>query len=667
MYPKREPLLHASGRAAIFLRTKNLNHVTPEATETAVVDAHDTTVTVVSAVLPQHPTAKVANTNASDEQAESQGAFASFGLAPQLQRALDAAGYVDATPIQVGAIPALLQNRDMLGIAQTGTGKTAAFALPILHRLATTPYQLTPKGTRALILAPTRELVVQIAESFRTYGKFVRMKSCAVFGGVSEMHQIKAMLGGVDVLVATPGRLLDLVQRRHISLAGVQTFVLDEADRMLDMGFIRDINKIVAMIPTERQSLLFSATMPKEIAHLAAKLLRDPVRVEVTPQVVTVDRIAQKVFFVEGNQKRALLVSLLQDPSLSRVVVFTRTKHVANRVSDHLAASGISTDAIHGNKSQNARQKALDNFKKGHVRVLVATDIAARGIHVSDISHVINYELPNIPESYVHRIGRTARAGAEGIAFSFCDRSERSYLRDIERFAKTTLTVSDHAFTGPSAGGSGDNDRGERPERNSRGPGGRGGRNERPRSDRGGHGHGHGDRGGRGQGERKFNNEPRRPHNNEDTPRRDHAPISERNESVRMQGERKIVERPARQETDEPLNRSEANLSHAERYFGGGRSPTRDGAKRHDGFRAEGDQPREHREHKAHGDRTKGDRPQGAKKHGGKPFGKPHGKPHGQAHGDQHRSDKPRKVGADGERTHQSGERPMRRPHNQGA
>ena len=616
-----------------------MNHVTSEPN-----------VTVVSAALPELPDGKMPNTKAAVAAGANNGKFASFGLAEPIQRALDAAGYTEPTPIQSGSIPALLQNRDMLGIAQTGTGITAAFALPILHRLATTPYQLTPKATRALILAPTRELVVQIAESFRTYGKHIRMKSCAVFGGVSEMHQIKAMAAGVDVLVATPGRLLDLVNRRHISLAGVQTFVLDEADRMLDMGFIRDINKIVAMIPTERQSLLFSATMPKEIAHLAAKLLRDPVRVEVTPEVVTVDRIAQKVFFVEGNQKRALLVSLLQDASLSRVVVFTRTKHVANRVSDHLAASGIVSDAIHGNKSQNARQKALDNFKKGHVRVLVATDIAARGIHVPDISHVINYELPNIPESYVHRIGRTARAGAEGIAFSFCDRSERSYLRDIERFAKTTLTVSDHAFTGPAAAGSaGDNDRGER---NSRGHGGRGGRNERPRhdrggQDRGGHGHGHSDRGGRHHGERSQHAE--RPH-------REHA------EPVRMQGERKIVERQDRVEHvehTEPRNRSEANLSHAERYFGGGRSPSRDGAKRHDGFRPEGDQPREHKQHgdrprgdRPHGDRPKGDRPhgenRGPKKHGGKPFGKPFGKPRG-------------------ERSDASGERPLRRPNTRAA
>jgi ATP-dependent RNA helicase RhlE len=564
-----------------------LNHVTPDSAESAVA--------VLPAALPDVP--------ANDDSAVT---FAGFGLAEPIQRALDAAGYETPTPIQAGAIPSLLQGRDMLGIAQTGTGKTAAFALPILNRLASAPHPLTPKATRALILAPTRELVIQIAESFRTYGKHMKLRSCAVFGGVSEMHQIKAMAVGVDVLIATPGRLLDLVQRRHILLSGVQTFVLDEADRMLDMGFIRDINKIVAMIPVERQSLLFSATMPKEIAHLAAKLLRDPVRVEVTPEVVTVDRIEQKVYFVDSNQKRPLLVALLKDPALSRVVVFTRTKHVANRVSDYINAAGITSDAIHGNKSQNARQKALDNFKKGHVRVLVATDIAARGIHVSDVSHVINYELPNIPESYVHRIGRTARAGAEGIALSFCDKSERAFLRDIERFAKTSLTPTEHAFTGAAPQG-GEGDRRERGERGHRGGGGDRGRHEqRGREHRGGKPH-HG-----------------KPHNNK--PRHhEHGEAREHRNDHRGENREHRQERhEQRHEHREPQNRAEANLSHAERYFGGGRSPTREGQKRADGF---------------HGHKPQGDKPHGqhrSHKHGGKPH---RGRPHGERHG--HSGDKP--------------------------
>ena len=620
----------------LILRTTHLNHVTTEATE---AEHAENNINVVSATLP--------DTSAMNDD-DAGTTFASFGLAEPIQRALDAAGYETPTPIQAGSIPALMQDRDMLGIAQTGTGKTAAFALPILHRLATTPYQLTPKGTRALILAPTRELVIQIAESFRTYGKHMRLKSCAVFGGVSEMHQIKAMLGGVDVLIATPGRLLDLLQRRHISLANVKTFVLDEADRMLDMGFIRDINKIVAMIPVERQSLLFSATMPKEIAHLAAKLLRDPVRVEVSPAVVTVDRIEQKVFFVEGNQKRPLLVSLLQDPALTRVVVFTRTKHVANRVSDYIAAAGITTDALHGNKSQNARQKALESFKKGHVRVLVATDIAARGIHVSDISHVINYELPNIPESYVHRIGRTARAGAAGIALSFCDKTERSYLRDIERFAKTSLTPTEHTFTG--GGGESTESRGERGDRGR----GRGARNPHTPGERSGRGGGgnrsqgerapQGDRKPHGErkfGERKFGDRPSgdRAHreNKEHRPHRDHhehrAPV-ERHETREVEAH------------SEPRNRAEANLSHAERYFGGGRSPNTSAPKadRPQGERPHGDRP--------HGDRPQGDRPRGPKKFGGKPHGQ---KPHGENRG-------PRNEGRnDNQSRNQGGDRPMRR------
>lgn len=367
--------------------------------------------------------------------------FVQLGVSEPLCRALAAENYTHPTPIQAQAIPRLLEGRDLLGIAQTGTGKTAAFALPILQKLSKPQLPVSPKACHALVLAPTRELAVQIAESFATYGKHSGLRQTVILGGVGQPQQVKAMSRGVDILVATPGRLLDLINQRHIRLDEVRHFVLDEADRMLDMGFIRDVRKIVAMLPKKRQSLLFSATMPNDVAHLAADMLHQPMRVEVTPEQITVDRIEQRVFHVEAAQKRTLLVDLLKDPALKRVMVFTRTKHHANRVSDHLDRSGISADAIHGNKSQNARQRALERFRSGEARVLVATDIAARGIDVDGISHVINFELPNEPESYVHRIGRTARAGADGIALSFCDASERAFLRDIEKLTKRQLTV----------------------------------------------------------------------------------------------------------------------------------------------------------------------------------------------------------------------------------
>jgi ATP-dependent RNA helicase RhlE len=367
--------------------------------------------------------------------------FAQLGVSEPLCRALAAENYTHPTPIQAQAIPLLLQGRDLLGIAQTGTGKTAAFALPILQRLGKPQQPVSPKACHALILAPTRELAIQIGDSFATYGRHLGLRHTVILGGVGQPQQVKAMSRGVDILIATPGRLLDLVNQRHVRLDEVRCFVLDEADRMLDMGFIRDVRKIVAILPKKRQSLLFSATMPNDVAHLAADMLHQPVRVEVTPQQITVDRIEQHVFHVEAARKRGLLVDLLRDPALKRVMVFTRTKHHANRVSDHLDRSGISADAIHGNKSQNARQRALERFRSGDARVLVATDIAARGIDVDGISHVINFELPNEPESYVHRIGRTARAGADGIALSFCDPSERAFLRDIEKLTKRPLTV----------------------------------------------------------------------------------------------------------------------------------------------------------------------------------------------------------------------------------
>jgi len=369
--------------------------------------------------------------------------FAELGIAEPLCRALTAANYVTPTPIQTRAIPMLLTGRDLLGLAQTGTGKTAAFVLPILQRLSLDTGRREPKSVRALILAPTRELVIQIEESLRTYGQFLNLRFTSCYGGVSQFRQVKALERGVDILVATPGRLLDLMNQRHVRLDKLTTLVLDEADRMLDMGFIHDVKKIVAAAPRERQSLLFSATMPASIAHLAAEILRDPLRVEVTPQVITVDKIEQHVLHVDQKRKRELLQKLLEKPEMSRVIVFTRTKHAANRVSEQLDKSGVVSAAIHGNKSQNARQKALEEFRTGKARVLVATDIAARGIDVSDITHVINYELPDEPESYVHRIGRTARAGRSGVAFAFCDKSERGNLRDIERLTRKSFTPMD--------------------------------------------------------------------------------------------------------------------------------------------------------------------------------------------------------------------------------
>jgi len=367
--------------------------------------------------------------------------FSSLGVAEPLCRALAAENYTHPTPIQARAIPLLLEGRDLLGIAQTGTGKTAAFALPILQHLAKPQLTVAPRGVRALILAPTRELAVQIGESFATYGRHTGLRHAVILGGVSQFAQVKALARGVDILVATPGRLLDLAQQRHVRFDQVSHFVLDEGDRMLDMGFIRDVRKIVALLPKKRQSLLFSATMPSDVEKLAHDMLKNPERVEVTPQKVTVDLIDQRVHFVATAEKKRFLVDLLADPAMSRVIVFTRTKHHANRVSDHLDSAGVAADAIHGNKSQNARQRALERFKSGEVRVLVATDIAARGIDVDGVTHVVNFELPNEPESYVHRIGRTARAGAGGIAVSLVDSSEQGFLRDIEKLTRKPIAV----------------------------------------------------------------------------------------------------------------------------------------------------------------------------------------------------------------------------------
>ena len=367
--------------------------------------------------------------------------FAALGLSESLLRALSDAEYHTPTPIQAKAIPPLLKGRDLLGIAQTGTGKTAAFVLPLLEQLGQDRRHPVPRTTRALILAPTRELAIQISESIKTYGRHGGLRHATIMGGVSQRAQVKAMSRGVDILVATPGRLIDLVEQRKVDLGRAAHLVIDEADRMLDMGFIRDVRRLTGLLPKTRQSMLFSATMPREIARLASEILRDPVRVEIAAKSVAVDRIDQRVYHAAGGAKRELLAGLLDDPDLSRVIVFTRTKRGADRVARQLSQNGVPATALHGNKSQGAREKALASFRKGRSRVLVATDIVSRGIDVDDVSHVINYDLPRDPESYVHRIGRTARAGASGVAISLCDPGERDELAAIERLIKQKLTV----------------------------------------------------------------------------------------------------------------------------------------------------------------------------------------------------------------------------------
>ncbi len=377
--------------------------------------------------------------------------FADLALIDGLQRAIRDAGYDEPTPIQAQAIPYVLDGRDLMGCAQTGTGKTAAFALPILDHLATSPngngHKKVARPIRVLVVSPTRELAIQIAESFRDYGKYTGLTNTIVYGGVKQNAQVKALQKGVDILVATPGRLLDLMGQGYVKLDRVEVLVLDEADRMLDMGFIHDMRRIVQAVPKDRQTLMFSATLVGEIKKLAKDFLRDPVEVTVSPEQPTVEAIEQSVYFTTKKKKQALLEYLLKDPALSRVLVFSRTKHGANRIVKNLSQRGIQAEPIHGNKSQGARQQALANFRKGRTRVLVATDVAARGIDVDLISHVIQFDLPNEPETYVHRIGRTGRAGEEGIAISFCADEERAFLRDIEKLIKTRVpVVKDHNF-----------------------------------------------------------------------------------------------------------------------------------------------------------------------------------------------------------------------------
>ncbi|HEX2687472.1 MAG TPA: DEAD/DEAH box helicase [Kofleriaceae bacterium] len=367
--------------------------------------------------------------------------FSELGLLPALERAVVSEGYVEPTPIQAQAIPHVLAGRDLLGLAQTGTGKTAAFALPILQHLAGRKPAGPRRPIRCLVLTPTRELAAQIDESFATYGKHLPLKSFVIFGGVGMEAQRQALRAGMDILVATPGRLLDLAGQGQVLLEALEVFVLDEADRMLDMGFIHDVRKVIRLLPRQRQTLFFSATMPREAQELADQLLKNPVTVAVVPPATTVERVDQEVYFVEKADKRALLVDVLRDTAMRRVLVFSRTKHGANRIAEHLVKAGIGAEAIHGNKSQNARERALAGFKSGRTRVLVATDIAARGIDIDDVTHVVNFDVPEVPETYVHRIGRTARAGATGMALSFCETEERADWRGIEKLIRQDIPI----------------------------------------------------------------------------------------------------------------------------------------------------------------------------------------------------------------------------------
>ena len=432
------------------------------------------------------------------------GTFAELGLIQPLLKALEAQGYSSPTPIQKEAIPHVLQGRDVLGCAQTGTGKTAAFALPMIQRLVETK-PARPKKFRALVLAPTRELAIQIGESFGNYGAFAGLKYAVIFGGVGQQPQVDALRRGPEIVVATPGRLLDLMNQRHVDFPELEIFVLDEADRMLDMGFINDVRKVLKVLPKKRQNLFFTATMPAEIQSLSSSILHDPAKIAVAPVSSTAESVSQSIYFVDQKLKSKLLQHLLQsNPEWDKVLVFTRTKHGANRVAESLEKIGVGAEAIHGNKSQSARQRALSNFKDGKTRVLVASDLASRGIDVVEISHVINFDLPNVPETYVHRIGRTGRANATGDAVGFCSREEQTFLRDIERLIKKKIPVVEGHPYPPGTSTDGMVDVTER----SGGGGGRGrgggggrGRGGPPRQNGGGGGGGGGGRGPRPQGQ----------------------------------------------------------------------------------------------------------------------------------------------------------------------
>ncbi|MBS0546469.1 MAG: DEAD/DEAH box helicase [Proteobacteria bacterium] len=529
--------------------------------------------------------------------------FADLGLSETLLRALSAANYTTPTPIQERTIPALLQGRDVLGIAQTGTGKTAAFALPILQHLSTTTVRAQPKSPRALILAPTRELAVQIARSFETYGYGLGLRLCTVVGGLGYGRQIETLQRGVDILVATPGRLLDLIERGNVKLGQVTFFVLDEADRMFDMGFVRDVRRISQLVAKERQTLLFSATMPNDIAKLAHEILKNPEKVEIAPQGRTVDKIDQRVYFVNSSIKRTLLSHLLSDAALERVIVFTRTKRGANRVAEALEDQGVRSEAIHGNKSQNARQKALDNFSRGKARVLVATDLASRGIDVSGVTHVINFELPADAESYVHRIGRTARAGASGVALSFCDGSERGQLRSIERLTNQRLTVVPTPSNEDMPAAPPMRPKAEREARDASEDEQRNGRFRPARNGNGGGRHG-------GGGRRPFGERPQGNGN---------AEFRGGDFRDRPHGDRPLGGRPQGDRPQE--NRFRGERPHHERAFGDRPRHERPHNDRPRGDRPHHDRPHHDRPHndRPHHERPHGDRPQGDRPSGDRP------------------------------------------------
>jgi ATP-dependent RNA helicase RhlE len=500
-------------------------------------------------------------------------AFTDLGLIAPILQSLQEEGYTTPTPIQAQAIPHLLQGRDLLGCAQTGTGKTAAFAIPILQELHHRQSKSPAKGIKCLILTPTRELAIQIGESFTAYGRHLKLKHTVIFGGVGQKPQTDALHRGVDILVATPGRLLDLMGQGFIDLRALEIFVLDEADRMLDMGFIHDVKKVIAKLPPKRQTLLFSATMPPEIAKLAHTILTNPVKVEVAPVSSTADTIDQYIYFVDRTDKNKLLVHLMQGDAIREALIFTRTKHGANKVAKVLVQAGIGAEAIHGNKSQTARQNALKNFKDGKIRALVATDIAARGIDIDGLTHVINFDLPNIPETYVHRIGRTGRAGASGRALSFCDHEEKEYLRDITRLIRRDIpVVAEHPYL--MVGGPKKADPEVREPRQQRG---------QPRNDRGrqqGHGRTAGGRGSQGRPNRQG------PH----TPRQERSADGDHqqrpNESPRPRT-------PQRQEA----RQQEPRRQHAQQ-------PRPERGRKHDDPR-EGQRPQQHPQPKP---RTEGDR-----------------------------------------------------------
>ncbi|NDH61119.1 MAG: DEAD/DEAH box helicase [Alphaproteobacteria bacterium] len=576
---------------------------------------------------PTHACPKGTRGGEKDYFPVSEVSFADLGLSEPLLRALHGAKYTTPTPIQARTIPALLQGRDVLGIAQTGTGKTAAFALPVLQLLAASNERAQPKSPRALVLAPTRELAVQIARSFDTYGRGLGLRLCTVVGGLGYGRQIETLARGVDILIATPGRLLDLVERGNVKLGNVNFFVLDEADRMFDMGFIRDVRRIASSVSKNRQTLLFSATMPNDIAKLSAEILKNPERVEIAAQGKPIEKIEQRVYYVNASSKRQLLSHLLADEALERVIVFTRTKRGANRVAEALEDRGVRSEAIHGNKSQNARQKALDNFSRGKARVLVATDLASRGIDVQGVTHVINYELPADAESYVHRIGRTARAGASGIAVSFCDSSERGQLRSIEKLTRQPIAVvatpanEDMPVMPPVVRSREERDprdergRDERPR--GRGPGGPGGRprsfGDRPRS----FGGGHGDR---------PNGPPRGPRPHGDRPHGD-RPHGDRPHGDRPQGDRPWTQGDFRDRPQQSADRPHGDRPQGDRQRSFGDRPN--GPPR--GDRPHGDRPGD----RPHGDRPNGDRPQSDRPQGDRPNGPPRGD---RSHGDRPRS-----------------------------